>query len=82
MNTSSLFLINLKIFFNFSHMINQLNSESDTLSKYINEQKMDSMINIYGFTKINKIDNKLRFEHVRVRPIIERYFKFLIDNIH
>lgn len=54
MNTSSLFLINLKIFFNFSHMINQLNSESDTLSKSINEQKMDSMINIYGFTKINK----------------------------
>lgn len=82
MNTSSLFLINLKIFFNFSHMINQLNSESDTLSKYINEQKMDSMINIYGFTTINKIDNKLRFEHVRVRPTIERYFKFLIDNIH
>jgi hypothetical protein len=63
-------------------MINQLNSESDTLSKYINEQKMDSMINIYGFTNINKIDNKLRFEHVRVRPTIERYFKFLIDNIH
>ena len=63
-------------------MINQLNSESDTLSKSINEQKMDSMINIYGFTKINKIDNKLRFEHVRVRPTIQRYFKSLIGNIH
>ena len=82
MNTSSLFLINLKIFFNFSHMINQLNSESDTLSKSINEQKMDSMINIYGFAKINKIDNKLRFETVGTLPTIERYFKFLIDNIH
>ena len=49
----------------------------------VDEVLMDSTIElIYSYKTSNKVYNKLRFEHVLVIPTIERYFKFLIDNIH
>lgn len=56
---------------------------NETMNKFLNEYSMDDIIHSkYGYRKANKIDNKLRFEHVRNRPTIQRYFKSLIDNIH
>lgn len=48
----------------------------------IDELLMDSAIElIYIYKTSNRVDNKLRFEHVRVRPTIQRYFKSLVDNL-
>lgn len=56
---------------------------TQTIEMDVDEVLMDSTIElIYSYKTSNKVDNKLRFEHVRVRPTIQRYFKSLIDNIH
>ena len=61
-------------------MINILNIN---VHDSINECHMDTQINvIYQFKTSNTVDSKLRFESVRNLPTIERYFKYLIDNIH
>ena len=53
-----------------------------TIEMDIDELRMDTAIElIYTYRIINKVDNKLRFEHVRVRPTIQRYVKSLIDNL-
>lgn len=64
-------------------MITLIDATEQIIYKYVNEHKMDNVINNnYGYKKINRIDNKLRFESVRNLNTIERYFESLIDNIH
>lgn len=47
---------------------------TQTIEMDVDEVLMDSTIElIYSYKTSNKVDNKLRFEHVRVRPTIQRY---------
>ena len=83
MNTFSLFLINLKIFFNFSiiNMIKIINTRvfvADELNMHYNIEKLyphDSLIAITARSRICHLN-------IPTKQTIEDYFKSIIDNIH
>lgn len=55
---------------------------AQTIEMGIDELCMNCAIElIYSYKISNRVDNKLRFEHIRVRPTIQKYFKSLIDNL-